>query len=135
MYEHRSAPLLPRHLFIRRLLRHGGGALMALALSLAAGTMGYHVLGHLAWVDAFENASMILGGMGPVDPIATTSGKIFASLYALYSGVVFLVVAGLLFAPMLHRLLHRFHLERTEHPKHAAPSTITPSAPPLPRHE
>lgn len=94
------------------MLRHGGAALLAIAVSLAAGTVGYHALGDLAWVDAFENASMILGGMGPVDPITRTSGKLFASFYALYSGVVFLVVAGLLFTPVLHRLLHHFHLER-----------------------
>jgi hypothetical protein len=112
MYEHHTAPLLPRRQFWQRMLRHGGAAAAAIAVSLAAGTIGYHMLGHLAWVDAFENASMILGGMGPVDPITSTSGKLFASFYALYSGVVFLVVAGLLFTPVLHRLLHHFHVER-----------------------
>jgi hypothetical protein len=114
MYEHHTAPLLPRHLFWRRMLNHGGVAFAAIAVSLAAGTAGYHILGGLAWIDAFENASMILGGMGPVDPINTTSGKLFASFYALYSGVIFLVVAGLLFTPVLHRVLHRFHVERNE---------------------
>jgi len=114
MYEHRSAPLLPRRQFRLRLLQHGGAALAAIAISLAAGTVGYHTLGGLPWVDALENASMILGGMGPVDPIASTAGKLFASFYALYSGIVFLVIAGLLFSPLLHRMLHRFHLERGE---------------------
>lgn len=112
MYEHRSAPLLPRYLFWRRMLTHGGAALAAVTISVAGGTVGYHMLCNLPWVDAFENASMILGGMGPVDPIATTRGKLFASFFALYSGIIFLLVAGLLFTPVLHRLLHRFHLER-----------------------
>jgi len=111
MYEHRSAPLLARQLFWRRMVTHGGGATAVIAVSLYAGTVGYHVLGELAWVDAFENASMILGGMGPVDPIASTAGKLFASFYALYSGVIFLLVAGLMVAPVFHRLLHHFHLE------------------------
>jgi hypothetical protein len=117
MYEHHSVPLLPRHLFRRRMLQHGGAAVAAVLVSLAAGTSGYHILGKLAWVDALENASMILGGMGPVDPITSTAGKLFASLYALYSGVIFLLIAGLLFAPVAHRLLHHFHFERGERSK------------------
>ena len=96
------------------MLRHGGMALLAVVVSLAAGTVGYHTLGELPWVNAFENASMILAGMGPADPIDSTPGKIFASLYALYSGVVFLLVAGVLVTPVFHRMLHRFHLERGE---------------------
>jgi len=99
------------------MLRHGGAAVGALTISLAAGTVGYHVTGRLPWVDSLENASMILGGMGPVDLMTTTAGKLFASFYALYSGVVFLVVAGLLFVPVLHRLLHHFHLDRSERPR------------------
>lgn len=75
------------------MVEHGGAATAVIAVSLYASTLGYHVLGQLAWVDAFENASMILGGMGPVDPIASAGGKLFASFYALYSGVVFLFVA------------------------------------------
>jgi len=112
MYEHRSSPLLAARLFWRRMAQHGGAAAAIIAVSLYAGTVGYHVLGQLAWVDAFENASMILGGMGPVDPIASTAGKLFASFYALYSGVVFLIVAGLMVAPVFHRILHHFHLEK-----------------------
>ena len=111
MYEHRSTPLLERHLFWRRMAGHVGAALIIMTLSLVVGTLGYHVLGQLEWVDAFENASMILGGMGPVGEIASTPGKLFASLYALYSGVVFLIAAGLLVAPVFHRMLHHFHLE------------------------
>lgn len=112
MYEHRSSPLLARALFWRRMIMHGGAAVAVIAVSLAGGTIGYHVLGSLVWVDAFENASMILGGMGPVDPIPSTAGKLFASFYALYSGVVFLFVAGLMVAPVFHRILHHFHLEK-----------------------
>ena len=111
MYEHRSTPLLERRLFWRRMAGHVGAALIIMTLSLAAGTLGYHVLGRLGWVSAFENASMILGGMGPVDVLATTAGKMFAAFYALYSGVVFLIAAGLLVAPVFHRMLHHFHLE------------------------
>ena len=110
MYERRNDPLLSRALFWRRMLVHGGAAALVITVSLAGGTIGYHVLGRLAWVDAFENASMILGGMGPVDAITSTAGKLFAAFFALYSGVVFLFVAGLMVAPVFHRLLHRFHI-------------------------
>ena len=82
--------------------------------SLAAGTVGYHLTAGLGWLDAELNAAMILGGMGPVDPITTVAGKIFASVYALFSGVAFLVAVGVIFAPLLHRALHRFHLEEGE---------------------
>src|SRR3954470_23439840 len=111
MYEHRSAPLLSRKVFLRRMARHGGFALIVVAASLAFGILGYHVIEGLAWVDALLNAAMILGGMGPVDPVQTVAGKIFASFYALYSGLIVLVIAGVLFAPLLHRFLHRFHLD------------------------
>jgi hypothetical protein len=117
MYEHHSVPLLPARLFWRRMLRHGGAALCVIVGSLAVGTAGYHLLGELNWLDAFENASMILGGMGPVDPIRAPSGKVFVSLYALYSGLIVLVVAGILFTPVFHRLMHHFHLERRESSK------------------
>ena len=112
MYEHRRSPLLAARLFWRRMARHGGAALGIIVISLSGGTAGYHTLGSLPWVDAFENASMILGGMGPVDPISSTAGKLFASFYALYSGVIFLLIAGLMVAPVFHRILHHFHLER-----------------------
>lgn len=111
MYEHRSSPLIARRLFWRRMAGHVGAALIIMTLSLVVGTVGYHLLGELEWVDAFENASMILGGMGPVGEIDSTAGKLFASFYALYSGVVFLIAAGLLVAPVFHRMLHHFHLE------------------------
>jgi hypothetical protein len=100
--------------FVERMLRHGSIALLLVFVSLLAGMSGYIGFEHLGIVDAFLNASMILGGMGPVNPVVSTGGKIFAGFYALYSGLVFLVVAGLLLAPVVHRVLHRFHWEISE---------------------
>lgn len=115
MYEHRNAPLLSAQLFWRRMLRHGGAALLVVIVSLTIGTVGYHGLEpNMSWIDAFENASMILGGMGPVNTLTTDAAKLFASFFALYSGVAFLLIAGLLITPLAHRLLHHFHLERGE---------------------
>lgn len=111
MYEHRFHPMLPKRLYIRRLLKHGLAALLVVAASLSAGILGYHVTEGLPWIDSLLNASMILGGMGPVNPLHTNAGKVFASFYSLFSGIVFLFVAGILMAPVVHRFLHRFHLE------------------------
>ena len=111
MFERRTSPLLSRSHFARRLARFGLATLLLISGSLAIGMVGYHALEGLGWVDAFLDASMLLGGMGPVHPPVTTAGKVFAGMYALYCGLVFLVVAGLLAAPMFHRILHRFHLE------------------------
>ncbi len=111
MYEHRSQPLLSRRRFIRRLLLHGFAAGAVIVASLGAGILGYRFLEGLSWVDALLNASMILGGMGPVDPLHGAAAKVFASLYALFSGIVFLVTAAILMAPVVHRLLHRLHLD------------------------
>ena len=80
-----------------------------LVASLALGMLGYMAFEHLSWIDAFLNASMLLGGMGPVNLPQTAAGKLFAGLYALYAGLVFIVTAALLLAPVLHRVLHRFH--------------------------
>jgi len=111
IYEHHRDRLLPRAAFLRRLGRHALVALVLVTGSLGVGILGYHFLENLGWIDALLNASMILGGMGPVNEIHTIAGKIFASIYALYSGLIVLVVAGVLFAPIFHRFLHRFHLE------------------------
>ena len=111
MYEHRSQPILPRKAFRLRMFRHMIGAFMVITGALLIGVIGYHLLAGFSWIDSLLNASMILGGMGPVDPVHSTAGKVFASLYALFSGIIFLVVAGVLFAPLFHRFLHRFHLE------------------------
>jgi hypothetical protein len=110
-YEHRTQPPLSRRLFLRRLLRHGGYASILIALSMAIGTGGYMIFAGTSAVDGFLNAAMLLGGMGPVGELTTTSGKIFAALFALYSGLIFLVIAGLMLAPVFHRVLHRFHWE------------------------
>ena len=111
MYEHRGQPLLPRAAFLRRVGRHTGLSLGIIVGSLAVGICGYRFLERLSWIDAVLNAAMILGGMGPVNELRTTAGKIFASVYALYSGLIVLVAAGVLFAPLFHRFLHRFHLQ------------------------
>jgi hypothetical protein len=111
MYEQRHERLLSRAAFLRRLRGHASVALALVAVSLTIGVLGYHFLERLEWIDALLNASMILGGMGPVNEVHTVAGKIFASIYALYSGLIVLVVAGVLFAPIFHRFLHRFHLE------------------------
>jgi hypothetical protein len=111
MYEHRTHPILSRAEFTKRVARHLLLALFALALALGIGVIGYHYLGELGWLDALLNASMILGGMGPVDPLHKSVAKLFASCYALFSGLAFIGVASLLLAPFAHRLLHRFHLD------------------------
>jgi hypothetical protein len=111
MYEHRSQPLISRREFVLRMVRHTLGALLVIFSALLLGILGYHFLAGFSWVDSLLNASMILGGMGPVDPVTSISGKVFASIYALFSGIIFLVVVGVLFAPLFHRFIHRFHLE------------------------
>ena len=110
MYEHHQEPLASPQVFVRRLAFNGLIGLLLLVFSLGVGMVGYHVLEGLSWIDALLNASMILGGMGPVNPLKTEAGKIFASFYALYSGVVLLASVGVLAAPIFHRFLHRFHL-------------------------
>jgi hypothetical protein len=109
-YEHRREPLLSPTGFLRRVGAHALAALGLLVGSLALGVLGYRLTEQMSWLDALLNASMILGGMGPVSPLTTSAGKLFASFYALFSGVVFLVVAGIVFAPVAHRLLHRLHI-------------------------
>ena len=114
MYEHRNYPLLSRAKFIRRVGYHALIVLLFVAVALGVGVLGYHWLGHLSWIDSLLNASMILGGMGPVDPLQSTAAKVFASCYALFSGLAFIGIAGVMLAPFAHRLLHRFHLEVTK---------------------
>lgn len=114
MYEHRREKLVPRSVYYRRIGRHACVALAVVGVALFIGVAGYRGLVGLPWIDALLNASMILGGMGPVDPVRTDAGKLFASFYALFSGLAFLSVAGILVAPVVHRFLHRFHLEAGE---------------------
>src|SRR5215831_15100625 len=111
MYEHRTHRLLPRRQFVHRAIRHFAVGLLITVVAVAIGTEGYHAFGRLPWIDAFLNASMILGGMGPVDRMESSTAKIFAALYALFSGLVFIGVAGIIAAPWIHRLFHWMHLE------------------------
>jgi hypothetical protein len=112
MYERRSTHPISTRRFFYRLAMHFAVVVLLVAVSLALGIVGYMSLERLAWRDAFLNASMLLGGMGPVDAPKTDGGKIFAGFYALYCGLVFLIALGILAAPLLHRLLHVFHWER-----------------------
>ena len=109
-YEHHAEALLPRSLFVRRLRQHALLTAAVILGSLAIGILGYHATEDLSWLDSLLNASMILGGMGPVGELHSDGGKVFASIYALFSGVVFIGLAGVLLAPLMHRLMHRFHL-------------------------
>jgi hypothetical protein len=112
MYEHRKQPLLSAARFRKRVLRHFILALLFLAVSLGIGVLGYRCLGELSWIDSLLNASMILGGMGPVDPLHSSAAKIFASGYALFSGLAFIAIASVIIAPFAHRILHRFNLDK-----------------------
>ncbi|MEY2527621.1 MAG: hypothetical protein QOE73_2392 [Verrucomicrobiota bacterium] len=112
MYEPRNHPLLSRARFAKRVVRHFLLALLILALGLGIGVVGYHSLAKLSWIDSLLNASMILSGMGPVDPLHSSAAKIFASCYALFSGLAFVGIASLIVAPFAHRLLHRFQLDK-----------------------
>ncbi len=111
MFEHRRQPLVPRRVFYHRLARSFAAGVAIILVALAIGMAGYHWLEHLSWLDAFLNASMILSGMGPVAPIQTAAGKLFAGCYALFSGFALLTSAGVVFAPLFHRFIHKFHLE------------------------
>jgi len=111
MFEHRKQPLLSSREFLIRQLIFLLAAIGIILGSLVMGMVGYHFFENLPWIDSLVNASMLLGGMGPVNVLHTNAGKLFASFYALYSGIVFLVSVGVILAPLYHRFLHRFHLE------------------------
>jgi hypothetical protein len=113
MYERRTKPLLPRREFYRRIAMNfilGG---VVIIVSLGVGILGYHHFENMSWVDSFANASMILSGMGPLGNLQTDAGKIFAGCYALFSGLALVAALGIIFAPVIHRFLHKFHLEDT----------------------
>ena len=115
MYEARHAPLASRRRFIRRVVNHSVLVIAVIVVSLGVGIAGYRYLEGMDWIDAYLNAAMLLGGMGPVGPeLRTRGGKLFAGAYALYAGMVVLVAAGILMAPVFHRFMHRFHLEEDE---------------------
>lgn len=114
MYEHHLDRPLPTHAFVRRMLRHAGYGSILIVASLAVGTLGFRMLADQAPIDALLNAAMLLGGMGPIGDFTHVgaAGKLFAAAFALYAGLVFLILAGLLATPVFHRVLHRFHWER-----------------------
>jgi len=116
MFEHRSRPLLPRKIFALRVLRSLALASGVIGLALGLGILGYHYLAGLEWLDAVLDASMILAGMGPVSELHTVDGKLFAAFYALFSGVVFISSIAVLLAPIVHRFLHKFHLDEDHFP-------------------
>jgi hypothetical protein len=111
VFERRHEPLVPFAAFVRRIVQSVSLAMFIIAIALGIGILGYRLLEDLPWVDAILNASMILGGMGPVNELHTTAAKLFASAYALFSGLIFVVVTGIVIAPILHRFFHWFHLE------------------------
>jgi hypothetical protein len=111
MFESRHEKLAPMSVFLRRMVGSAGVGLVLLLVTLFFGICGYHWLAGLDWIDSLLEASMILGGMGPINPLTNASAKIFASIYALFSGVVFIALMGLLLAPVAHRLMHKFHLK------------------------
>jgi len=111
MFEHRKQALLPRHEFIRRLVWSVAAGFVLILFSLSIGMLGYHFLGGLAWIDAFLDAAMILSGMGPLSPLHDDAAKIFAGCYAIYCGIALIATTGVILAPVIHRGLHKFHLE------------------------
>jgi hypothetical protein len=114
MYEHHSEPLLPMRQFVYRFFLHALLALAVISLALGIGIVGYHRLDRLSWLDSFLNASMILGGMGPVDELHSSEAKLFAGFYALFAGLGFIVFVGILILPFAHRFLHILHLDSDE---------------------
>ena len=114
LYEHHGRRPISRAAFTHRMLKHGALALFLTLGSIAIGMGGYMHYEDLPWRDAFLNTAMLMGGMGPVDPPQTPGGKLFAGLFALYAGLIFLLVAGVVVAPVLHRILHHFHWAEKE---------------------
>lgn len=111
MYEHHSKPLAPKNEYYNRIVRNIFWGGLIVAISLLIGILGYHFTENLGWLDSLVNASMILTGMGPVNPMTTTSAKLFASFYSIFSGVVFLTTIAFVLSPVAHRFLHKFHLD------------------------
>lgn len=111
MFEHRQEPLASRAVFLRRMAKYALLASGFIAVSLVIGMAGYHYFEGMAWIDAFVNSAMLMGGMGPVSELHTDAGKLFAGAYALYCGLVVIIAIGIVAAPLLHRILHHFHLE------------------------
>ncbi len=114
MFEHYSKPVLPRPQFLLRFFRYLGFTILLLGFSLGIGIVGYHFIGELPWLDSLLNAAMILAGMGPVDPMINDSSKWFASFYAIFSGLAFLSTVAVFLSPLVHRFLHKHHLDESK---------------------
>lgn len=114
MLEHKTQKIAPVSVFIMRLAAYIGAAILLILAALFIGIAGYHWIAGLGWIDSLLNASMILGGMGPVDPLYGGAAKVFASAYALFSGLVFIMVMGIVFSPIIHRILHKFHVDERD---------------------
>ncbi len=113
-FEHRSQPVLPFDQFIKRIARYAFFSFLLLGVSLGIGVAGYHYINDLPWIDALLNASMILTGMGPIDPMKNNAAKLFASFYSIFSGVVFLSTVAVFLSPIVHRFLHRLHVDEED---------------------
>lgn len=114
MFERKTEKLAPMSVFVRRMAASVALAGILIAVALFIGISGYHWIAGFGWVDSLLEASMILGGMGPVNPLATKGAKIFASGYALFSGLVFIAIMGIVLAPVTHRMLHKFHIDEED---------------------
>lgn len=110
MYERSNDPLISHQAFCVRMMKHIGIGVAFILGSLLVGILGYHYIGDLPWLDAFVDASMILSGMGPVSPLKNEAIKIFAGIYAIYCGLLFVSIIALILLPFLHRMLHKFHI-------------------------
>jgi len=134
-FERKGEALLPFPQFLRRIGLAIGLALLLAGSALLLGTLGYHGIAGLGWIDAEFNAAMILTGMGPVDPMPTPAAKLFASAYALFSGIVFLTSMGIVLTPVFHRVVHRFHLDEDDdaRPRKSPAPPAAPRAPGPPR--
>jgi hypothetical protein len=114
-FEHKNQPLLSRDQYLLRVVRYVAYSSLLISGSLAIGILGYHYFNYLSWIDSLLNASMILSGMGPTNALTNTTAKIFASFYSIFSGVVFLSTVAVFLSPIVHRFLHRLHLDEEEH--------------------
>jgi hypothetical protein len=114
MYERRHQKIASRSTFVKRMIAHIAAAALLSAAALFLGVSGYHWIAGLGWVDSLLEASMILGGMGPVNPLTTTGAKLFSSGYALFSGLMFIALMGIVLSPVIHRLLHKFHADERD---------------------
>ena len=113
-FERRGEQLAPRSIFVKRIIASLLGALALIAVALMIGIAGYHFIAGFNWVDSLLEASMILGGMGPVNQLPTDTAKVFASVYALFSGLILIALMGIILSPVVHRVMHKFHVDEKD---------------------